>query len=72
MDAVKTLWERRVDAVRTLCARYYWQICVANPQRADRVSERCTITVDPPFDETEALLRQANMLPEMSNQCIPY
>jgi len=22
MDAVKTLWERRVDAVRTLCTRY--------------------------------------------------
>jgi len=25
-DAVKTLWERRVDAVRTLCTRYNWQV----------------------------------------------
>ena len=26
MDAITTLWERRVDAVRTLCTRYYWQM----------------------------------------------
>jgi len=26
MDAVKTLLERRVDAMRTLCTRYNWQI----------------------------------------------
>jgi len=26
IDAIKTMWERRVDAVRTLCTRYNWQI----------------------------------------------
>jgi len=26
MDAVKTLWERYVDAVGTLCTRYNWQV----------------------------------------------
>ena len=26
MDAIKKLWKLRVDAVRTLYTRYYWQI----------------------------------------------
>jgi len=26
MDAIKTLLEGRVDAVGTLCTRYYWQL----------------------------------------------
>jgi len=26
LGAIKTLWERCVDAVKTLCTRYNWQI----------------------------------------------
>jgi len=26
MDAIQTLWERRIDPARTLCTRYHWQI----------------------------------------------
>ena len=41
MDAIKTLWERRADAERTL---------------ADMFSERCTNAMRSPFGVTGALL----------------
>ena len=45
MNAIKTLWERHVDAVRT-CTRYNWHISyfkayiAATQQRADKFLER--------------------------------
>jgi len=56
MDAVKTLWERRVDAVRTLCTRYNWQFWyfkplshqTAMPQRLYSVLKPCQRAVGSP------------------------
>jgi len=56
MDDVKTLWERRVDAVGTLWLTnlIFLVYSAAIPQRADMVLERCTNAVASPFGVTGA------------------
>ena len=68
MDAVKTLWERCVDAAGTLLGRCVHAITgkcgifAAIPQRADMVFERCTNAVATPFGVTGALQKNLNVI----------
>jgi len=55
MGALKTLWERRVDAEGLLWGRCVKRCFAATPQRADRFLERCTNDVASPFGVTGAL-----------------